>query len=857
MTEENIAENKPEKMKNVIPGILEDEMKNAYLDYSMSVIIGRALPDVRDGLKPVHRRILYAMNDMGIVYNKPYKKCARIVGEVLGKYHPHGDTAVYESLVRMAQEFSLRYPLIQGQGNFGSVDGDSAAAMRYTESRMSKISEDMLKDIEKETVNMRLNFDESLEEPVVLPARIPNLLINGSNGIAVGMATNIPPHNLNEIVEATIKVLDNPDIEIEELFDVVKGPDFPTGGIILGTAGVRQAYLTGRGKFKIRSRMFVEEKNNRKRLVITEIPYQVNKSVLLEQIADEVRDKRIEGISDIRDESDRVGMRIVLELKKDANEEVVQNQLYKHTRIQISGGIIFLAIVDNQPKVLNLKELIEHFIKHRIDVVTRRTAFDLKKAYKKAHLLEGLTIALNNIDAIIKLIKRAENSTIAKEELRKNYALSDEQSQAILDMKLQKLTGLEQDKIKTDYLETKQLISELESILASTEKIRGVVKSELMEIIEKYSDKRKTEINSNIEYDEDFDMEDLIPEEDQIITISSSGYTKRLNALTYKVQNRGGKGIIAATTKEEDIIEHMFIANTHSYLLIFTNQGNVHWLKVWKIPEGSRQSKGKAIINLVNLRPDEKVAAVIPVREFDETHYLVLATERGVVKKTSLTAYSNPRQNGIIGINLDEGDKVINAILTNGESELLLATKKGQAVRFKESDVRSIGRTSRGVRGIKLGKDDCVVCLLLLKNNETILTITKNGYGKRTKIDEYRLINRGGKGVRNIVCSERNGNVVSVQGVDEDKDLLLISQQGIIIRTHVSQIKVIGRNTQGVRLMRLNEKDFVQNTTITDADKEAEVADLPESDTSLETENIPEEEEDDENDQIDDPVDDE
>ncbi len=818
---------------NIIDGILEDEMKSAYLDYAMSVIIGRALPDVRDGLKPVHRRILYAMNDMGITFNKSYKKCARIVGEVLGKYHPHGDSAVYESLVRMAQEFSLRYPLVQGQGNFGSVDGDNAAAMRYTEARMSKICDEMLKDIEKETVNMRPNFDESLEEPIVLPTRLPNLLINGSNGIAVGMATNIPPHNISEVVDASIKVLDCPDVNVEDLFELVKGPDFPTGGIILGNAGIRQAYLTGRGKYKIRCKSHIEEKNGRKRLIVTEIPYQVNKSDLLEQIAEEVKEKKVEGISDIRDESDRKGMRIVFELKKDANEEVVQNQLFKHSRLQVGTGIILLAIVDNQPKVLNLKEILEHFINHRIEVVKRRTAFDLKKAYKKAHILEGLAIALNHIDAVIKLIKEADNSSDAKEKLKEIYSLSDEQSQAILDMKLHRLTGLEQSKIKSDYEETKNLIAELESILASETKIRGVVKSELEDVKERYQDNRKTEIVDY--YEDDLDMEDLIPEEDQILTLSASGYIKRINMLSYRVQNRGGKGVIGVTTKEEDVIEHLFIASTHSYLLVFTNKGNVHWLKVWKIPEGGRQAKGKAIINLINLGENENVAAVIPVREFDENHHLILATEKGVVKKTNLMAYSRPRQNGIIGINLDDGDKVINAVLTDGQQELLIATKKGQAVRFNEKDARCIGRTSRGVRGITLAPNDSVISMILLNPVETILTVTENGYGKRTRIEDYRLINRGGKGVRNIICSERNGDVVAVKGVDDSKDILLISKQGIIIRTKASQINVIGRNTQGVRLMRLKtETDRVQNATVAEHDEIAESVDIIDEDKSLE-----------------------
>ncbi len=796
-----------QKRDHIISAVIEDEMKTAYLDYAMSVIIGRALPDVRDGLKPVHRRILFAMNEMGIFHNKGYKKSARIVGEVLGKYHPHGDSAVYDSLVRMAQNFSLRYPLINGQGNFGSVDGDRAAAMRYTEAKLHKISSELLKDIEKETVNFRDNFDDTLQEPTVLPTKIPNLLINGSSGIAVGMATNIPPHNMSEVVSGVIALLDNEDVEITELLKHVKGPDFPTGGILTGKNGILEAYHKGKGKVRVKAVMHEEQIRNRNTLIVTEIPYQVNKSSLLEQIADAVRDKRIEGINDIRDESDRTGTRIVIELKKDANADVVKNHLYKHSRMQTTQSINLLALVDNQPKVLNLKQILEEFIKHRKEVVTRRTAFDLKKAQAKAHLLEGLTIALNHLDDVIALIKRSASAKEAKEGLMQTYELSELQAQAILDMKLQKLTNLEQDKIKTDYQETLELIARLEELLGSETLIKQVIKEELEEMKESYGDERKTVI-SDVD-DDDIEDEDLIAESEQVVTITKSGYAKRIAIDTYKVQNRGGKGIIGTRMKEEDVVEHLFVANTHSYLLIITDRGQVHWLKVYKLPEGSRTSKGKALVNLVQLEKEEQVAAVIPVREFDAQHYLFMATKNGVVKKTNLEAYSRPRSNGIIGINLDEDDRVIAVVKTDGKQNILLATKLGQAVRFNEQDARPIGRTSRGVKGITLAKNDEVIGMILVEDEQTILTVTENGYGKRTPVTEYRLINRGGKGVRNIVCSERNGSVARVRALHGNEDLLLISRQGIIMRTNSEQISVIGRNTQGVRIMKLREDDCV------------------------------------------------
>lgn len=813
-------ENTTEEQQKIIPAVIEDEMKTAYLDYAMSVIVGRALPDVRDGLKPVHRRILYAMNEMGVFHNKAYKKSARIVGEVLGKYHPHGDSAVYDSLVRMAQEFSLRYPLISGQGNFGSVDGDSPAAMRYTEAKLAKISNTILADIDKDTVDFVPNFDESLQEPTVLPTRLPNLLINGSNGIAVGMATNIPPHNASEIIDGTVAVLDNEEIDINDLTEIVKGPDFPTGGTILGKSGIIQAYHTGRGKIKIRAITREDESRGRRAIIVSEIPYQVNKANLLEQIADAVRDKKIEGISDIRDESDRKGMRIVIELKKDANIEVVKNQLFKHSRLQTTIGIIFLSLVNNQPKVLNLKQMISYFIQHRKEVVTRRTTFELHKAKKKAHILEGLTIALNHIDAVIELIKKASSAQEAKDELQSQYSLSEEQSQAILDMKLQKLTGLEQEKIKEEYKEILELIAELESILADPEKVKKIIKDELLEVREQYGDGRKTTI-SDVE-DDDIEDEDLIPQEDQVITITKSGYAKRLPIDTYKVQNRGGKGIIGTGMKEEDIVEHLFIANTHSYLLIFTTKGKAYWLKIYKIPESSRQSKGKALINLVNLEQDEQVAAVIPVREFNKEENLLMATRNGIIKKTSLDAYSRPRQTGIIGITLDEGDSVMAVVKTDGTENILLASKYGQAVRFNERDARPIGRTSRGVRGVTLASGDELIGMIKVKDEQTVLTVTENGYGKRTPVTDYRLINRGGKGVRNIICSERNGYVAGVRAIYGTEDILLISQQGIVIRTTSEQISVIGRNTQGVRIMKLSEEDKVRSLAKLDSNESLE-----------------------------------
>jgi len=787
--------------------LIEDEMKQSYLDYSMSVIIGRALPDVRDGLKPVHRRILFAMNDMGVAFNKPFRKSARIVGEVLGKFHPHGDTAVYDALVRMAQDFSLRYPLIKGQGNFGSIDGDRAAAMRYTEAKLAKISSEMLTDIDKDTINFEDNFDGSLKEPTVLPSKMPNLLINGSSGIAVGMATNIPPHNILEVCDSAIKVIDDPEITERDMVDVLPGPDFPTGGTIVGKNGIRSAYLTGHGKVKVRGKTHIEEKKKKNYLIIDEIPYMVNKTTLIEEIADCVRGKTIEGVSDIRDESDRNGMRIVIILKRDVNNDVLLNQLHKHTRLQTTFGINMLALSEGKPKVMNLKEIMVNFVKHRRVVVVRRTRFELKKAEERAHILEGLIIALDNIDKAIALIKKSKSAQVAREGLMSNFKLTEIQSQAILDMKLQKLTGLEQDKIREEQKKLMKLILELKEILASEAKIMGIIKDELIEVKEKYADERRTDI-LDVE-DEDIDYEDLIDEEDVVVTISHSGYIKRTSLTEYKEQRRGGKGIIATTTKDDDFVEHLFIANTHSYILFFTDDGKVHWLKVYKIPDSGRYSVGKFIVNLLDLPKERKITAYIKIKEFDEEHYLIMATKNGVVKKTNLIAYSRPRAGGIRAINLDEGDSLVNVVMTDGEKKILLATKFGRAVKFKEIDARPIGRTSRGVRGIRLRKGDSVVSMVIPEEDRTILTITENGYGKRTRVDDYRLINRGGKGVINIVCSDRNGHVVDVKSVEDEDQMMFISKNGIVIRTSANGISVIGRNTQGMRLMKMNKGDTV------------------------------------------------
>ena len=800
MTDDDIQEKKD------LIRTIESEMKRAFIDYSMSVIMSRALPDVRDGLKPVHRRILYAMNDMGLTHDKPYKKSARVVGEVLGKYHPHGDQAVYDSMVRMAQDFSLRYPLVDGQGNFGSVDGDSAAAMRYTEARMSKIAKLMLEDIGKDTVEWRDNFDGTLKEPVMLPAKFPNLLVNGSSGIAVGMATNMPPHNLSEVVDGVIAVIENPEISVTELMNIIQGPDFPTGGIIYGKGGILSAYTSGKGLLRVRAKTHIEGED-RKRIVVTELPYQVNKSNLLVNIANLVKNKKIEGISDLRDESDREGMRIVIELKRDAIEDVVLNQLFSHTDMQSTFGILNLAIVNGEPRVLSLKELIENYILHRVDVITRRTTYDLNKANEKIHILEGFMIALKNIDEVIKIIRGSKTVDEAKTRLIERFEFSDKQVKAILDMKLQKLTGLEIEGVEKDYNETKKLIQQLEELLGNRENILNEIKKELLEIKEKFGDERRTDI---VEGEIDIEIEDLIPVQDVVVTITDSGYIKRIPCETYRTQRRGGKGLIGMETKEEDIVVDSFITSTHDYIMFFTNHGKAFWLKGYRIPEGGRHSKGKAIINLLpRLEEGEYVETAIPVHEFDDEHYLVFATRKGIIKKTVLSAYSNIRVNGVRAIKLDEDDELISTKLSDGKQTIMIATANGQACRFHESEVRPMGRVTRGVIGIRLGKDDKAVSMAIVSEEGTLLTITENGYGKRSPISEYRKTHRGSKGVRTIITNERNGKVIWVKEVTDDDEIMVTSREGMIVRIPVKDIRIQGRNTMGVRIMKLNEGDKV------------------------------------------------
>ncbi|MCM8765606.1 MAG: DNA gyrase subunit A [Candidatus Omnitrophica bacterium] len=791
----------------IIPVDIEDEMKFSYISYAMSVIVGRALPDVRDGLKPVHRRILFVMKELGLEHNKPYKKCARIVGECLGKYHPHGDVAVYDALVRMVQDFSLRYPLIDGQGNFGSIDGDAPAAMRYTEARLAPIAEEMLLDIDKETVDFVPNFDESLTEPVVLPAVLPNLLVNGSSGIAVGMATNIPPHNLAEVAEGIVKVIDNPEIEIEDLGKIIKGPDFPTGAFICGKEGIKEAYRTGRGVIKLRARAVIEEqKSGKETIVITEIPYQVNKANLIEQIAKLVEERRIEGISDLRDESDKEGMRIVIELKRDAPSRVILNQLYKHTQMESSFGIIMLALVDNRPRILNLKEMIQEYIKHRKNIVIRRTTFELEKAKKRAHILEGLKIALTNLDKVIKTIRQAKTVPEAKEALISNFKLTPEQAQAILEMQLQRLTALEREKIDEEYLSLIKNIQLYEAILKSEKKVLEIIKQEVLSLKNKYGDRRLTEI---IPEEGELEIEDLIAEEDVVITISHNGYIKRLPVSAYRRQKRGGKGITGAELKEEDFIEHLFIASTHDYILFFSNMGKVHWLKVYDIPQAGRMAKGKAVVNLLELGQGEKISAFVPVREFKENQYLIMATKNGLVKKTSLKAFSHPRKGGIIGITLEKTDELIEVELTTGKEEIILATQQGKAIRFSEEEIRDMGRGARGVRGIKLGKNDKVIGMEVVKKDATILTVTSLGFGKRTPVEEYRSQSRGGKGIINMKVTKKNGEVVGLKTVSDKDELMIISSCGMLVRCTVKDIRVTGRVAQGVRLIRLEAKDKV------------------------------------------------
>ena len=802
-----MAENPEEKIgTKIVRRIIHEEMKQAYLDYSMSVIVGRALPDVRDGLKPVHRRVLYTMWESGLTHDKPYRKSANVVGTCMAKYHPHGDSAIYDTIVRLVQDFSMRYPLIQGQGNWGSIDGDNAAAMRYSECRLQKLAEEMLEDIEKRTVKMTPNFDNSTQEPSVLPSKLPNLLLNGSSGIAVGMATNIPPHNLLEVCDAVINQIDNPDITIEEIMQTIKGPDFPTGALICGRAGIIDAYNTGRGKILLRAKAIIEQEKTKSQIIVNEIPFMVNKAELIEQMADLIRDKKIIGISDLRDESDRDGVRVVIEIKKDADPNVVLNQLYEHTRMQTTFGVIMLALVHNEPKVLNIKQVMHHYIEHRKEVVRKRTLFDLNKAQTRAHILEGLLIALGNINNVIKLIRESKSVEDAKTGLISKFNLTAEQSQAILEMRLQRLTSLEQEKIKQEHTDLLKLIDHLESVLADINKILSIIKNELQEMKTKYGNPRRTQF---IDVDVDIESEDLIKEEEMVITITNSGYIKRLPLQTYKLQNRGGKGVIATSRREEDLVKDIFVASTHSFLLFFTNIGKVHWIKVYRLPESSRQAMGKAIVNLLELSQGEFVTAFVPVRQFEDNKFLIMSTKKGTVKKTELMAYSNPRRHGIVAITLEEKDELINVAMTDGKQQIILATKNGMAVRFEEQDVRDTGRSAKGVRGISLKENDEVIGMEVAKDNETLLCITENGFGKRTPVSDYRLINRGGSGVINIQTTERNGKVVSISSLRDDNEVILISKNGIVIRVPASGISVIGRNTQGVRLMKLDDKDKV------------------------------------------------
>jgi DNA gyrase subunit A len=786
----------------VVSVLIDDEMKRSYIYYAMTVIVGRALPDARDGLKPVHRRILFAMKEAGMTHDKPYRKSARIVGDVLGKYHPHGDAAVYDSIVRMVQDFSLRYPLIDGQGNFGSIDGDSAAAMRYTEVRMDKISEEMLADIEKETVPFRPNYDGSLEEPDVLPAKLPNLLINGSTGIAVGMATNMAPHNVSEVIDGALMLIENPNTAVSELMNVIKGPDFPTGAHILGTAGIKSAYMTGRGAVKIRSVAEIQDfKKDRQQIIVTEIPYQVNKARMIENIAQLAREKVIVGISDLRDESDREGIRVVIELSRGTNPKVVLNQLYKHTQMETSFGIINLALVDGKPKELNLKELLDIYLNYRIEIVQKRTLFDLKKSEERAHILEGLKIALDNIDEVVALIKGSANADEAKQGLMDKFALDEIQSKAILDMRLQRLTGLETRKVIEELESLIKLIGELKKILESDELKYEIIKNELLELKEKYGDARRTKI---VQSAAEVTEEDLIHEEEVVVTITNGGYIKRLPLSTYTKQRRGGRGIIGMEMKEEDFVENLFIASTHNYILFFTNLGRLYWQKVYEIPEGSRQSRGKAIVNLLELQEGEVINAMIPVKEFAEDLYLLMATREGTVKKTPLSEFRNPRRTGIIAVTLDEDDELVRVLLTDGKKEVIMVSKKGKAIRFPEENIRPMGRTARGVRGMTLeDSDDEVVSLDIVDETTTLLTVTENGFGKRTQYSEYPVHHRGGKGVITIVTSSRNGPVSRVRSIAENDELIFTSSEGIIIRMPAKDISIQGRNTQGVRIMNL------------------------------------------------------
>jgi len=786
---------------------IEEEMKRSYLEYAMSVIVGRALPDIRDGLKPVHRRVLFAMEQLKNYHNRPFKKSARVVGDVIGKYHPHGDAAVYDTIVRMAQPFSMRYPLIDGQGNFGSVDGDPAAAMRYTEVRMQQIAEEFLLDVEKETVDFTSNYDGSLLEPVILPTNIPNLLISGSSGIAVGMATNIPPHNLNEVADAIIHTIENPEITLRELMVYLPGPDFPTSGYIHGEKGIQEAYSAGRGIIKIRARAFVEKiGENKERIIITELPYQVNKANLLKNIGELVKNKKIEGISDIRDESDREGLRVAIDIKRDANAAIILNRLYKFTQMEVSFGIIMLAIVDGRPEILSLRKTLQHFIDHRKEIITRRTAFDLKKAEEKAHILEGLKIALDHLDRVVELIRSSHSPSEAKARLKENFNLSDAQAQAILDMRLQRLTGLERDKIADEYNSTIKDIERYRAVLSNDALVLDIIKKETMDIKKRYGDVRRTEIIRDVQ---DIDIEDLIVDEDMVITVSHAGYIKRSPISLYRAQRRGGKGVSGTKTREEDFVVSMFIASTHDYLLFFMNTGRLYWRKVHEIPEAGRIAKGTAIVNLLNLQPGEYIATILSIKNFEDGKYVVMATKKGLVKKTKLSAYSRPRLTGIAALKTNEGDELIGVRVTNGQQDIFLSTKTGKAIRFNEKGLRAMGRVAAGNTGIRLKDKDQVVSIEILNEGATILTITENGYGKRTDTKEYRAQQRGGKGVFSIKTSERNGPVVSANQVTENDELMILSGNGKIIRIKTSDISVIGRHTQGVKLINLETDEKV------------------------------------------------
>ncbi len=790
----------------VIAVDINKEMKRCYIDYAMSVIVGRALPDVRDGLKPVHRRILYSMSELGLAPEKGYRKCARIVGEVLGKYHPHGDSSVYDALVRMAQDFSMRYMLVDGHGNFGSVDGDSAAAMRYTEAKMNKIAVEMLRDITKETVDFIPNFDGEEKEPVVLPSRYPNLLVNGSSGIAVGMATNIPPHNLGEVIDGTIMLIDNPEVTVLELMTSIKGPDFPTGATIMGKAGIRAAYETGKGRIIVRAKAEIEEENNRHRIVVTEIPYQVNKAKLIENIADLVKDKRIVGISDLRDESDRDGMRIVIELKKDANPNVVLNLLYKHTKMQDTFGVIMLALVNNEPKILNLKQVLSHYIEFQKEVVTRRTVFELNKAEARAHILEGLRIALDNIDEVISIIRSSKTTEIARNTLMDRFGLSDKQAQAILEMRLRRLTGLERDKIEEEYAELMKQIEYLKSILASEEKLLSVIKEELIEIKRRYNDDRRTSIEKVMN---EIDIEDLIQEEDVVVTLTHSGYIKRISADTYSAQRRGGRGIQAMSTKEDDFVEHVSITSTHSDVLFFTNKGRVYKLRAYEIPDAGRTAKGTNIINLIAIEQDERIETVLTIGDDVSDGFLFMGTKQGLVKKTPLSEFKNLRKNGLIAINLREGDELLKVKVTRGDADIILVTQEGNAIRFNETDVRPMGRTASGVRSINLRENDIAVCMDIAVEDEDLLVISENGFGKRTPITEYKVQRRGGTGLITYKLSEKTGKVVGATVCKLEDELMLINTSGVAIRINVSDISVTSRSAMGVTLMRTSEEEKI------------------------------------------------